>query len=277
MLSLFDAIVSLWPRGAAGNIEPDGDLYKTFQAMADNHETVRLFLEKLAYIREPKLTPYLSDLEKEYGLLTNSSLTEQERRDYLHGIVYATPSPGTHEYLEYQLQNAGFNVQVHVNSPAVDPGRFYGGAGGEMVTNNILYERTIQEARDDRNVWSFVFVIGGDAIRDEVTDELLAVAPIIIPDNLRVLFRELVLKYKPLHSWGIAVINDEDYFTLSPDPDLIIVDAPRGLADDEQTIGGWCWEFGLSDTFIIDDYTFEFVAEIITGVGPTVTNYLKDE
>lgn len=277
MRDFTDVILSMWPPGTLGNIDTEGDLYKAIKGMAANHKSLYDFLKELAYIREPKLTSYLSDLEKEYGLLPPVvTLSDTSRRENLHGIVYATPSTGAYDYLEQQLQNAGFPVQVHVNSPAIDPALFFGGAGGEMITNNVFYDRTIQEARDDRRVWSYVFFIGGDALRDETTGELLAVAPIIIPDESRDLFRELVLKYKPLHSWGVAVINDVDYFTFSQD-DEQVTDAPRGFADDEQTTGGYWGIANIGDTFLIDDVSLEFVVEESAGGGPVVISYLKDE
>ena len=262
-MTLKDVLISLLPAGALWDLDESGDLYKTLEGMGDNHTPIYEYLKTLAFIREPLETPILSDLEKEYGLLTNTSLTEQERRDYLHGVVYAPRSTGTYEYLQDQLQAAGFAVQVHANSPAVDPGMFYGGAGGEMVTNNIFYDRTVAEARADRDLWSFVFFVGGDAVRD-TNGELLTIAPVIISEGLVSLFRELILKYKPVHSWGIAVINEADYFTFAPG-DEAIIDAPRGFADDTQTTGGYWWEHNLADTFLIDDVTYELLVDDVTG------------
>lgn len=270
MLNLTDVIESLFFEGSLGEIDRDGDLYKMLKGMGANHEDIYAFLKTLAHIRVPRLTPYLADLEKEYGLLTNTSMTEAERREYLHGVVYAPRSPGTAEYLEDQLQNAGFPVQVHANSPAVDPALFYGGAGGEMITNNENYDRTITEARADRNVWSYVFIIGGDAVRD-ADGSLLAVAPAPVASNVRSLFRELVLKYKPVHSWGVAVIHEDwDYFTFSENDDLT-TDAPRGFADDEQSAGGFWWEDSFAPPLLIDDVTLEFIVDGVSG------DYLTEE
>ena len=268
-LSLKDVLISLLPKGSIWDLDEAGDLYKLLEGSGDNHTTIYEYLKTLAYIREPLQTSILPDLEKEYGLLLNTSLTDQERRDYLHGVAYAPRSTGTHEYLQEQLQAAGFNVQVHVNSPAVDPARFYGGAGGEMVTNNVVYDRTIVEARKYQALWGYVFVVGGDAVRD-ADGSLAVVAPVIISSVLRNLFRELILKYKPLHSWGIAVINDADYFTFAPG-DEAIVDAPRGFADDTQTTGGWWWEQSLADTYLIDDVTYELIVDGVSG------DYLLEE
>jgi hypothetical protein len=263
-LTLKDVLISLLPPGSLWDLDEDGDFYKTLEASGDNHTPAYEFLKTLAYIREPLQTPILSDLEKEYGLLTSATLTEQERREYLHGVVYAPRSTGTHEYLQDQLQAAGFDVQVYPNSPAVDPARFYGGSGGEMVVNNVLYDRTITEARKFQELWSYVFFVGGDAVRD-ADGFLVAIAPVYIAPELKVLFRELILKYKPLHSWGIAVINAEnDFFTFAPS-DEAIVDAPRGFADDTQTTGGYWWTQNLGDVYLIDDITLELLVDDVTG------------
>lgn len=262
-MNLKDVLISMLPQGSLWDLDEDGDLYKTLEGMGDNHTPVYDYTKQLAFIREPSNTPILSDLEKEYGLLLNTALTEQERRDYLHGVVYAPRSTGTWEYLQTQLQAAGFNVQVHVNSPAVDPTLFYGGAGGEMVTNNIFYDRSVLDALKDPNLWGYLFFVGGDAVRN-ADGSLAAIVPVIIPDNLKVLFRELILKYKPLHSWGVAVINDADYFTFATG-DEAEVDTLRGFADDEQTTGGYWWTHNLSDTYIFDDVTFELIVDDISG------------
>jgi hypothetical protein len=263
-MDLKDVLISLLPQGSAWQLDEDGDFYKTLEGSGLNHKPAFEFIKSIAFTREPLQTPFLSDLEKEYGLITNSSLTEQERRDYLHGVVYAPRSTGTAEYLETQLQAAGFDVQVHVNSPAVDPGKFYGGGGGEMITNNIFYDRTIVEARHDQALWSYVFFIGGDAVRDS-NGYLQAIAPVAISDELKILFRQLVLKYKPVHSWGVAVINaDADYFTFAP-TDQAILESARGFGDDTQTTGGYWWDQNLGDLYFIDDVTLELIIDDIAG------------
>jgi hypothetical protein len=79
------------------------------------------FLKDLAYIRDPWLTPYLSDLEKEYGVVSDLTLSDTERRSQLAAIVYAPVNSGTREDLEIILNTAGFNVEVKANDPPVSP------------------------------------------------------------------------------------------------------------------------------------------------------------
>lgn len=115
---------SLLPEGSAWNIAPGRDLDKLFDGMADNAESVVNFLACLSDIRDPALTPILSDLEREYGIKTNTNLTEAQRRMALSALIYQGENNGSKDDLQNALQAAGFDVQVHENSPAVDPDLF---------------------------------------------------------------------------------------------------------------------------------------------------------
>lgn len=119
--AVFDA---LWPEGSAWNIEVGGDLDLLFDGMADNVEVVTDFLQCLPCVRNPQKTPILSDLEREYGKKTDDRLTEQERRDSLSALIHQGDNNGSKDDLQNALNAAGFGVQVHENSPAVDPDIF---------------------------------------------------------------------------------------------------------------------------------------------------------
>ena len=243
-LTMTDVLISLLPSGAIWELDESGDLYNLLDGSGTNHTTIHTYLKTLAFLREPRLTPILQDLEKEYGFFPNTSLTEAERREYLHGVAYAPASTGTWEYLEEQLQAAGFAVQVHTNSPAVDPSLFYGGAGGELMTNNILYERSFIGVLKYPLLWSYVFFIGGNDTR-AADGSLTAIAPVIIADDLRTKFRELVLKYRPVHSWPIAVINNSDYFMFATADQAEAFPTTQAFSDDDQTTGGYWWRHDL--------------------------------
>jgi len=119
------------------NIKQDGDFDKLLEGIAENKEVTREFLISLATLRNPQKTQYLSDLEKEYGLMTRNNLTEQVRRDRLSVRAYERDRNGSWEDLQNALQNSGFNVQVHENSPAVDPAIFLNQAF-QMVAGDPL-------------------------------------------------------------------------------------------------------------------------------------------
>lgn len=217
-----------------------GDLKKLFLACGDNHQIMRDYLYMLAFLRDPKNTSYLTDLEKEYGLRANPALTDTERRDRLDAIVYAPRGTGAASYLEAQLQAGGFNVYVYQNSPATDPGAFFGGPGGELICNHEPYDRTITEARKDQSLWPHVFFIGGEAVLDN-SGRIVHIDPVVISEALQPAFREIVLKCKPVHSWALAVINPEGYFTFSDD-DSATADTVEGFASADWTTGGWFYE-----------------------------------
>lgn len=68
MRAMIDAAL---PGGSMWRPEPDGDLDKMLDGTAANLETLRLFLAGIKDARNPALTDYLDDLEREFGVLTN--------------------------------------------------------------------------------------------------------------------------------------------------------------------------------------------------------------
>jgi hypothetical protein len=154
-------IDTLLPPGSAWQPAPDGDFDKFLDGIAANWETIRIFLADLKNVRDPHDTSFLADLEREYGVLTNLSLTETQRRAALSPLVFNRGSTGTVDAMQQALTDAGFDVQVHENSPAVDPAIFLdqqfqmvadGGAafagnqdafagrvGGELLVNGDIF------------------------------------------------------------------------------------------------------------------------------------------
>lgn len=115
---------ALLPPGAIWVPKEGGDFDLLLEGIADNLELVRKDLSDLAVLRNPQKTTILSDLEKEYGLTDNGTLTEQERRDRLEAAKTASNGTGTAEFVQEKLQEAGFNVFVYPNDPPVDPSIF---------------------------------------------------------------------------------------------------------------------------------------------------------
>lgn len=124
-MSLSRAVLdALLPGGSFWNIKPDGFYDLLFDALAENDDRVVEDLCCLANLRDPFLTPILEDLEKEYGISTDTNLSEEARRQQLASLVYKGENNGSKDDLQNALVAAGFNVQVHENSPAVDPDIF---------------------------------------------------------------------------------------------------------------------------------------------------------
>lgn len=112
---------SLFPKGAAWTPRADGFYDKYLDAQAENIDPVVDFLGLLSKIRDPQKTFLLEELERESGTSKNSSLTEQQRRDFLSSIISRSEENGTPEELQRKLQDGGFDVQVHSNDPATNP------------------------------------------------------------------------------------------------------------------------------------------------------------
>lgn len=158
-----DLLNSLLPLGSFWQPEVDDDYDNLFEGIAENSEEVKTFLDDLRYLRDPDKTTILSDLEKEYGVIPSATATESERRSRLKSRKYQQDKLPTYEVLETKLQEAGFDVQVHANSPAVDPDLFLaqnfqmvcgeadaqcgeadaycGVTGGELLVNGATYDQ----------------------------------------------------------------------------------------------------------------------------------------
>lgn len=147
------------------NVESDGDLDHLLDGMAKNSESVYDFMSQLSLLRNPALTPWLSDLEREFGVITRTNLAEAIRRARMETRMYERKGTGSKDDLEIALTRVGFDVQVHQNDPAVDPALFLtqafqlccgdptnafagdpnaycGRIGGELLVNGPIYDQS---------------------------------------------------------------------------------------------------------------------------------------
>lgn len=153
------------------------------------------------------------------GLITNESLGIEQRRQAIRrklafpGNIAARQHPN---YIEAQLQLAGFNVFVHENTipyqtpqdvAAVNlnelqhgdptqhgPSTLHGASNFEVIANSIERDETYSPGPD--NLWA-TFFIGGENLGDTAT----------VPESRIFEFRELVLKLKPAHTAAFTFIN----------------------------------------------------------------------
>jgi len=150
------------PPGPLWVPEEDSDLDKLFDAFAGNSERIRLFIYALGDLRNPFKTTELENLEREFGVLTDYRLTEETRRLQLAAIMYVSLGTAADDDLQKTLNDAGFDVFVYQNSPAVDPALFFdqafqmvaggdnayagradafaGRLGGELLVNGEFYQ-----------------------------------------------------------------------------------------------------------------------------------------
>jgi hypothetical protein len=158
------ALDALMPPGSIWRPKSGGDFDNFQEGLADSIEDVREDLDDLSEVRRPSTTTVLSDLEKEYGLTTDPNLSEAVRRMQLASKKFPKIRNGSKDHLQDALDAAGFNVQVHENSPAVDPAifldqafqmvagttnavagnqdAFAGRVGGELLVNGDLIIQT---------------------------------------------------------------------------------------------------------------------------------------
>lgn len=152
------------PPGPAWEAEEDKDFDLLREGRADNYEIVQDFLAILSDLRNPNKTTILSDLEREYGIPTNTLVSEATRRARLAELAFNRSSDGSEDDLQAALRNVGFDVFVYQNDPAVDPvifleqqfqmvaggdnafaGRddaFAGKTGGELLVNGDIFTTT---------------------------------------------------------------------------------------------------------------------------------------
>ena len=155
---------ALLPPGPIWEPVDDGNFDKFLDAFAANTEDAFDFAVSLRNARDPDKTPYLSDLEREYGIVPQTNQTEAQRRAHLRAIKARDRRSGDIDRMRLALTTAGVDVQVHANDPAVDPAPFvdenyqlqcggdnaYAGrgdvfcriGGGELLVNGRLFRNS---------------------------------------------------------------------------------------------------------------------------------------
>jgi len=178
-------IESLLPRGSAWVAKSGGSFDGLIEGLADSYQNLRDGIDQIARIRDPEQTPILSDLEHEYGVVPDSSLTATERRDVLKGVVYAKPGMG-YDHLTNELHKAGFtDLFAYENDPLINPdfytdgtwsawcggedsfcggeeaycGYASGGSGYILINNNS--DDSSKVVPEDDSTWHLVFFVGG--------------------------------------------------------------------------------------------------------------------
>jgi len=161
--------------------------------------------------------------EYRFGMVTDLSLSVADRRKAIFrrmGRGRNVPARQHKNYIEYQLQLAGFDVYVHENTrpfqrpqdiismavATVDHGGTtqhgiglqHGGGSSQVIANS--YKTNESYSVDDSKLWA-TFFIGGKILGDMAN----------IPPKREEEFRELVLKLKPAHLVAFTFINFTDY------------------------------------------------------------------
>lgn len=211
------------PDGGIWFPKTNGGLDLFLSGMSKNHAVVRLFLSQLADLRSAERTQILDDLEREYGIENNTDLTEAVRRERLLAIQTEGKGTGSSDDLEGKLQAAGFDVQVHINNPPVDPALFLfasnlvvcgdpesvcgnpeavcGSKLDDLIINGNIFITQTDLIPSDPGYWPMINFVGGDATRNGTTGALETIDRVQIPLNRFDEIRRLIVKYKPMYSW----------------------------------------------------------------------------
>lgn len=117
-IDFFPTIQKLLPKGRAFRLPFENDLYKFHQAQAKEPERICDFYIDVRDSGIPPNVPSdaLDDWETFLGLLTNTNLTDAERNERALGKLTAVGGQGP-DYIQDQLQAAGFPVFVYENNP----------------------------------------------------------------------------------------------------------------------------------------------------------------
>jgi len=77
----------------------------------------------------------------------------------------------------------------------------FAGSFDELITTKIQYS-----VPTNPKDWPLVFFIGGDVVRD-IDDKIVSIGTIIESVELRREYLKIIMKYKPLHSWAVSVVD----------------------------------------------------------------------
>ncbi|GHT66401.1 hypothetical protein FACS1894110_10020 [Spirochaetia bacterium] len=157
-LFMRQVIDSLMPKGEFWQPAPGSDLDNFLDGFAENEEAVLHAIETLGTLRDPWNIPLelLSDLERDFGVKSETGQNEMFRREYLASMMFKTNSIPSDRKLQLALNLAGFGtsggygLRVYRNeSPAADPtiliddvpGRYYL-VNGDVWVASPVYPQT---------------------------------------------------------------------------------------------------------------------------------------
>jgi hypothetical protein len=187
-MKLLDIIKATIPGGPIWKPIESGMLNKIYDAIGDVFQKAKTEADNLYNVRDPYLTTQLNDLERDYGLINDTNIDEENiggwpgRRKLLSIFAFGKNGNGGQSFLQARLRAAGFNVSVNQNSPAIDPNEIIGSnyriylngenaylgnenctlgeIGGELLVDGVN-ESKYTVPSDQR--WNYVFFIGGAA------------------------------------------------------------------------------------------------------------------
>lgn len=223
LIELFDLVNQLYPTGRAFVMPENGTFEKLHQSFNVSFLNVINMYRQLFDSSIPDNDNF-SDvdatfLEFKYGLITNQQTALESRKQALNRKIGRANNQRPRQsvnYIQQQLNEAGFDVTVHENTPPYQTiagiisglnqssehgldfqhggNAQHGGTTFEVVANSINQEFISTPSQNQ--LWASFF-IGGDNLGDTAN----------VPESRRREFRELVLKLKPAHLIVYLLIN----------------------------------------------------------------------
>lgn len=212
-MGVIDKIIKLtkqlYPTGRAFNYPDDGVMYKLHKALGQSETRAVDDMNSILYQVLPDnanfTTTDATRWEQRLGMVDGSSATLSDRKAaILRKINHPgdIPARQSHDYLQEQLQAAGFTVYVHENIPVVgiyglgiQCGQVQCGqrqSGSAPYLNKAV--NSVDEAVDANFIttdnFKSVFTIGGVVLGSSTT------VPLARKDE----FRQLILKLKPVQT-----------------------------------------------------------------------------
>ncbi len=195
-------IKSLFPEGAIWEPKFDGDFDKLLQGLGEVTQDAIDYTRTIGEIREPESTPILEDLEREFGVKL-PVIEEPIRRARLASRKYVRRRDGTLEQMDFFLQEAGFDLNIFPNDPAVDPANI----GTELLVNNLRQgDNNIYSIPTDSQHWPLFIFIGGDATFGG-GGEITSVDKADVDIRRRHELRNLIMTLKGMGIWVILRVN----------------------------------------------------------------------
>lgn len=216
---MYDWLLSLLPKGAAWQPKPGGDFEALLDGIGNCAQEMYWLIDAVAHTRDPYKTTNLSVLEHEYGITPELEADTTTRRLWAALTKYAKATTNSCDQVQARLREAGYSlVNVTPNDPTTDPNPL----DGTLVVNGPLYEsqdpQYLAQCNGDNT-----FCGNAKAICGYFTDTGLTELEYTIPDVYkcwRFVFWitgpieyaddpgveraiRLILKYKPLRTWGI--------------------------------------------------------------------------
>lgn len=227
-------IGALLPEGPIWRPDPTGYFEKLLQGIANFWEGVYDDMELISHVRDPYKTDALADLERDYGVIPNSALTETVRRQHLASLVYARPDTASWEHVQDALRAAGFdNLYVTPNDPAINPDEI----GGDLLVNGPIYsyqepayymccdsdiafcdnskavcDYYLTMSRTEKtyivpdvySIYHNCFWVGGEA---SGWPDSPTVPEVEVDADRETQLKNLILKHKPVHTWALLRIS----------------------------------------------------------------------